>query len=187
MLITIAPLPCIELLLTSETGHVSKFSDVKSTKEKAKSKPKDEAAASASARPIRGRGGLDAPRGAARGRGDRGRGGFRGGRGTTHSTAPGSRAPVTSTATADSNAWGDSAATEGATTGDWATASEPVAKAAPTEPTKPTAPAEPAKKTWAQMFAKPAVPAPVPSTSRFSRVNTYGIREVALSVHQQVA
>jgi hypothetical protein len=143
------------------TGHVSKFSDVKSAKEKSKPKPKDEAV---SARPQRSRGGLDVSRGAPRGRSERGRGGFRGGRGATHSTAPGPRAAAaaTSAATGDSNAWGDTtAATDGAASSGWDTATETTAKVATPEPAKPSAPAEPGKKTWAQMFAKPVAP-PIP-------------------------
>ncbi|KIW08384.1 uncharacterized protein PV09_01298 [Verruconis gallopava] len=148
-------------------GHVSKFSDVKSTKEKAKPKAKEGSAeAATSTRAARGRGAPDASR-ATRGRGsERGRGGHRGGRGATHSTAPGSRAPATSTATGDSNAWGDSTATDGASSAARDGSTESSVKAAQSEPAKPKAPAEPPKKTWAQMFAKPAVPPPAPATQK---------------------
>jgi hypothetical protein len=149
------------LSLTRWTGHVSKFSDVKSTKEKSKPKSRDTLVdAAVSARPARGRGGLEASRGP-RGRSERGRGGFRGGRGITHSASAGPRAApgAPQAATAESSAWDTAAAVDGAAAGGWDTATDNTAKAAAPELAKSSAPAEPAKKTWAQMFAKPALPA----------------------------
>jgi hypothetical protein len=146
-------------LLTLYIGHVSKFSDVKSSKEKSKPKARDASVqgtdASATTRSVRGRGGFDSARGG-RGRPDRGRGGFRGGRGVTHPATNGTRAavPATSIPTAESGAWDISSATDAAVTDVPPKAAAP---AAPQENVKTTAPPESAsgKKTWAQMFAKP--------------------------------
>ncbi|KAE9962534.1 hypothetical protein BLS_000209 [Venturia inaequalis] len=144
-------------------GHVSKFSDVKSTKEKSKPKPRDApvqgADASANTRSVRGRGGFDSARGG-RGRPDRGRGGLRGGRGVTHPATNGTRAavPATSIPTAE-GAWDIQPATDSAVPEAAPKAAAPVPAQ---ETTKVSVPTESAggKKTWAQMFAKP-VPVPV--------------------------
>jgi hypothetical protein len=161
----------VKQTLTTYTGHVSKFSDVKSSKEKSKPKAKDPAAAFGDgARPSRGgRGGFESSR--SRGpRTERGpRSSVRGvGRAGTHATN-GTRAPSASAqpAAADSNAWDTAPAADAAASNSWETsapaeaAGKPAAKA-PTQSSKKGAPAEGGpKKTWAQMFAKPP-PAPAP-------------------------
>jgi hypothetical protein len=159
-------------------GHVSKFSDVKTHKEKAKPKAKDSSTAfgdaAASARPSRGRGGYDTVRGGRGARPDRGRGGFRGGRGSTHPATNGTRSTAANTSTpaaGDSSAW-DASVPSADASSSWDTPAQPDAPAkAPTSPPAPAASSKRAaateaggKKTWAQMFAKPP-PAPVQQKS----------------------
>ncbi|KAF2431171.1 hypothetical protein EJ08DRAFT_696561 [Tothia fuscella] len=157
------------------TGHVSKFSDVKSSKEKSKPKAKDPAASFADgSRPSRGgRGGFESTRGRDP-RPDRGtRGTSRGvGRAGTHAATNGTRAPAAATQTSDSNAWDAAPAPETpATSGGDASApkesaAKPAAKAAVETPQQAPASNEGGsgpKKTWAQMFAKPP-PAPLHKT-----------------------
>jgi hypothetical protein len=154
-------------------GHVSKFSDVKTHKEKSKPKTKDApfGDGSSSARPSRGRGGYDAARGGRGSRPDRGRGGFRGGRGSTHATTNGTRPAVAGSAVpagGESSAW-ETPAPTGDSSSSWDTPAQPEAAAKappiaapPAESTKSAAAASSGgKKTWAQMFAKPP-PAPAP-------------------------
>jgi hypothetical protein len=153
-------------------GHVSKFSDVKTHKEKSKPKAKDGSAAfgdaAASTRPSRGRGGYDTVRGGRGARPDRGRGGFRGGRGSTHPVANGTRQPSASSsipAASESNAW-EAPVPAAESSSSWDTSAQPDAAAKappspapPVESTKRPAMAEGGpKKTWAQMFAKPPPP-----------------------------
>lgn len=168
-------------------GNVSQFAEVKSAKDRARSKVKEGTVTTGApeklaARGGRGRGGFEGTRGG-RGRGsDRGRGGFRGGRGghaTTNGTAK--DATVTSVPTADSSAWDDStnAVTAEST---WDTPAEDGTKdvgdtgqsawgSVVTAETTPAAASEGAKsslipeggpkKSWASMFQ--AKPAPVPA------------------------
>ena len=172
-------------------GNVSQFAEVKKTKDRARSKAKEEPAAAGandkfSARGGRGRGGLDAARGG-RGRGvDRGRGSFRGGRGG-HATTNGTSkdAPIASIPTTESSAWDTLAPTETAN-GSWdntpaettkeATSNGEAEKdgaekenlgtfdstiAAVTETVKSSLIPEGVKKSWASMFSAPK-PAPAP-------------------------
>ncbi|KAJ9621205.1 RNAPII degradation factor [Taxawa tesnikishii (nom. ined.)] len=174
-------------------GHVSQFSDVKSTKDRARSKAKDASSvpgADQSLRGGRGRGGYDSARGGRGTRGtDRGRGGFRGARGghAPSNGAPKDTAPV-SVPTTESSAW-DTPATTETTSSAWDTAAAPAA-AEKTEETgewgsvvtaesTPAAASEGAKsslipeggakKTWASMFAKPKAP-PVPAVPKQAAV-----------------
>ncbi|KAK5169876.1 RNAPII degradation factor [Saxophila tyrrhenica] len=168
-------------------GNVSQFAEVKSAKDRARSKVKEAPAAAgttdkAAARGGRGRGGTDSVRGARGRASDRGRGGFRGGRGghtTTNGTAK--DAAAASVPTTESSAWDDSTTTNAAPTSNWDDSTADASKAAGdagqsawgnvvTAEATPAAASEGAKstlipeggpkKSWASMFApKPAPPA----------------------------
>lgn len=113
-------------------GSVSQFSEVKSAKDRARSKVKESSTTGpgdkSGPRGGRGRGGADSVRGG-RGRGsDRGRGGFRGSRGG-HATTNGAvkDAASTSVPTTESSAWAES--TTATTTGSsWDTAAQETTK-----------------------------------------------------------
>lgn len=148
-------------------GAVSQFAEVKKTKDRARSKVKEDTLAASStgkdssSSRARGRGGFDSTRGG-RGRGsERGRGGHRGGRGghtTTNGT--GKEATEASIPTTESTAWENTAAADAA---NGSAGPAPVkAPAAVAESTKSAAPAVPAQKSWASMFAPKPAPAPVP-------------------------
>lgn len=173
-------------------GSVSQFAEVKKTKDRARSRVKEDASAAGatdrgSVRGGRGRGGAESARGG-RGRGsDRGRGGFRGGRGghATTNGAPKDTA-ATSVPTTESSAWDTPAITEAAN-GGWDTAAAGPTKEASTEGgqsasgTGVTAEGTPAaasegmksslipesgpKKSWASMFSQ-LKPAPVPAPAK---------------------
>lgn len=160
-------------------GNVSQFSEVKSAKDRARSKVKEPAAVSGApaekpaARGGRGRGGIEGTRGA-RGRGsDRGRGAFRGGRGG-HATTNGTTAATASVPTTEASAWADTTTaatnesswdsapvdtTTEAAGSTWDTAAP--ATAAQSEAAKSSViPDGGAKKTWASMLAPKPAPAP---------------------------
>ena len=173
-------------------GSVSQFAEVKSTKDRARSKVKETSTtAGATEKPAgrgaRGRGGFEGTRGG-RGRGsDRGRGSVRGGRGG-HATTNGApnEAASTSVPTAESTAWDDSNAQVAATESSWDTQAQATSKDindagqstwgnVVTSDSTPAAASEGAKsslipeggpkKSWASMFAKPAA-APAKKTSQ---------------------
>ena len=162
-------------------GSVSQFSEVKTHKDRARSKVKEPTTTDKTGpRGGRGRGGADSTRGG-RGRGtDRGRGGFRGARGG-HATTNGASqdAAAVSVPTTESSAWAD-ATKATAKVGAWDTAVPDTTKDAGatensawgnvvTADATPSAASEgvksslipegAAKKSWASMFApKPAQP-----------------------------
>ena len=113
-------------------GSVSQFSEVKSAKDRARSKVKEASTAGSTdksaSRGGRGRGGADSVRGG-RGRGsERGRGGFRGARGG-HATTNGAPkdAATSSVPTTESTAWADTGTTA-ATEGGWDAAAPDIIK-----------------------------------------------------------
>ena len=165
-------------------GIVSQFAEVKSGKDRARSKVKESSTAAGATEKLatrggRGRGGFgsESTHGG-RGRGlDRGRGGSRGGRGG-HATMNGTQkdAGTTSVPTSESSAWDDTVNTATAE-GGWDTAPQDTAKDSSeagqsawgnvvTSESTPAAASEGAKsslipeggpkKSWASMFAKPA-------------------------------
>lgn len=171
------------------TGSVSQFAEVKKTKDRARSKAKEEPTAAGAAdkpgfasRGSRGRGGFESSRGG-RGRGsERGRGGHRGGRGG-HATTNGASKEATSDSvpTTESSAW-DTPANATTAEGGWDTSATEAPKETVdagqsawgnvvTAESTPAAASEGAKsalipeggpkKSWASMFAKPK-PAPIP-------------------------
>ncbi|SMY20998.1 unnamed protein product [Zymoseptoria tritici ST99CH_1A5] len=173
-------------------GQVSQFAEVKKSKDRARSKAKEDSTiAGATDKPgfaprgRGGRGGLDGTRGG-RGRGvERGRGGQRGGRGG-HATTNGTEAPgATSIPTTESSAWDTPAATTEVTNDSWDDSNADVSKDAadPSQSgwgnvgTADTTPAaveeekksslipEGVKKSWASMFAKPKT-APAPAVPK---------------------
>lgn len=155
-------------------GHVSQFSDVKKTKERAKPKSKEATsdAATTSSKTARGRGAHDSARGT-RGRSDRGRGGTRGGRGG-HTAANGARSAgeAKSVATPDASwnvttagaestdatSWDTGAAAEGAGSGQWESVATKATSAS--ETAKASLVQGPPKQTWAQMLSKPTLAPP---------------------------
>ena len=161
-------------------GNVSQFSEVKSAKDRARSKVKEPAAAAGATvekpavRGGRGRGSFEGTRGA-RGRGsDRGRGGFRGGRGG-HATTNGASAAAASVPTTEAAVWAETT-NAGATENSWDTAPADSTKevaggtwdtapsttsAVPEAAKSSVIPDGGAKKTWASMLAPK--PAPVPA------------------------
>jgi len=174
-------------------GNVSQFSEVKKTKDRARSKVKDDPTmAGATDKPTmrggRGRGGFESARGGGRGRGsDRGRGGIRGGRGG-HATTNGApkEAAGTSVPTTESSAW-DTTTIPAAAEGGWDTPAADTTKevaqdagqsawgnvvaaedtpAAASEGMKSSLIPEGApKKSWASMFSQPK-PAPAPAVPK---------------------
>ncbi|EMC92877.1 hypothetical protein BAUCODRAFT_125834 [Baudoinia panamericana UAMH 10762] len=167
-------------------GNVSQFSEVKKTKDRARSKAKEEPAMAGASdkapmRGGRGRGGFEGVRGG-RGRGsDRGRGGLRGGRGG-HATTNGTQkeASTVSVPTTESSAWDAPNTTETVNSG-WDTAAADTTKEVAADAGQSswgnvvTAESTPAaasegmksslipeggpKKSWASMFAQ-SKPAP---------------------------
>ncbi|KAK3049142.1 RNAPII degradation factor [Extremus antarcticus] len=164
-------------------GSVSQFAEVKSAKDRARSKVKEAPAAAGTtdktaARGGRGRGGLDSTRGTRGRASDRGRGGFRGARGG-HATTNGTTRDATtaSVPTTESSAWDDSTTATPAASG-WDDSTDDTSKAAGdaaqntwgSAVTSNIAAASEAvksalipeggpKKSWASMFApKPAPP-----------------------------
>ncbi|EGP89787.1 uncharacterized protein MYCGRDRAFT_107910 [Zymoseptoria tritici IPO323] len=173
-------------------GQVSQFAEVKKSKDRARSKAKEDSTiAGATDKPgfaprgRGGRGGLDGTRGG-RGRGvERGRGGQRGGRGG-HATTNGTEAPgATSIPTTESSAWDTPAATTEVTNNSWDDSNADVSKdaadpnqsgwgnvgtadttpAAVEEEKKSSLIPEGVKKSWASMFAKPKT-APAPAVPK---------------------
>ncbi|KAK3686511.1 RNAPII degradation factor [Vermiconidia calcicola] len=171
-------------------GNVSQFAEVKSAKDRARSKVKDPSVAAggtdkASTRGGRGRGGFESTRGG-RGRGsERGRGAFRGGRGGHTSTNGSSSAGAASVPTTEAAGWDDGTTTATAE-GSWDTPAPDANKTTGdsgqsawgdvvTSETTPAAASEGvksslipeggAKKSWASMFASKPAPAPAKQAS----------------------
>ena len=167
-------------------GNVSQFAEVRSAKDRARSKVKEPSTgASATDKPAtrggRGRGGLDSSRGGRSRGSDRGRGGLRGARGG-HAIPNGAPKDVaaSSVPTTESTAWDDSTNTATAE-GSWDTAAQDTTKDiggtgqsawgnVVTSDQTPAAASEGAKsslipeggpkKSWASMFAPKPPPAP---------------------------
>lgn len=171
-------------------GNVSQFAEVKSAKDRARSKVKDPSVAAggtdkASTRGGRGRGGFESTRGG-RGRGsERGRGAFRGGRGGHTSTNGSSSAGAASVPSTEAAGWDDGTTTATAE-GSWDTPAPDANKTTGdsgqsawgdvvTSETTPAAASEGvksslipeggAKKSWASMFASKPAPAPAKQAS----------------------
>ena len=168
-------------------GSVSQFAEVKSAKDRARSKVKEASTTGgATEKPTtrggRGRGGFESTRGGRGRSSDRGRGGFRGARGS-HATTNGTAkdAGGTSVPTTESTAWDDSANAATTTEGSWDTPAQDGTKDAGdagqsawgnvvTSDATPAAASEGAKsslipeggpkKSWASMFARKPAPAP---------------------------
>ena len=167
-------------------GNVSQFAEVKSTKDRARSKVKEPSTAAGgtdkpAVRGGRGRGGFDGTRGGRGRASDRGRGGARGGRGGHASTNGTSKdIAATSVPTTESTAWDDSS-NIAPVESSWDTPAQDASKDVGdtghstwgnvvTSETTPAAASEGAKsslipeggpkKSWASMFAPKPAPAP---------------------------
>lgn len=161
-------------------GNVSQFAEVKKTKDRARSKIKEEpvmaGATDKSARGGRGRGGFEGARGG-RGRGnDRGRGGFRGARGG-HATSNGAPkdAAATSVPTTESAAWDTTASTEGA---------EGILDTTAQDTTKEPV-ADSAQSAWANVVSSDATPAAASEGMKSSLIPDGGAKKSWASMFSQ--
>lgn len=164
-------------------GSVSQFAEVKKTKDRARSKAKEEPTmAGATDKPTtrggRGRGGFEGARGGRARGSERGRGGSRGGRGG-HATTNGTPkdAGSTSVPTHDSAAWGDKAATETAN-GGWDTATpDATADAA-------GGGQDAAQSQWANMAVAETMPAATTEAAKSSLIPEGGAKKSWASIFQ---